>query len=52
MATSQQRYYCGMTITQVYPLLKIVAIQNGLDLSRMRQFRIARNILAKSIVKN
>jgi len=52
MATQQQIYYCDMTLRQVFPLLNEIAIQNGLKLSRIREFKIAKKILINSIVKN
>jgi len=52
MSEAIKNYYSGLRFSQVYPLLKQVAKQNGLNLSRLREYKIAKRILAHSIVKN
>jgi hypothetical protein len=52
MSEAIKNYYSGLKFSEVAPLLKQIAEQNGLKLSRLREFNIAKTILAHSIVKN
>ena len=40
------------TLTEAMPLMRIVAEQQGLKLSVLRQFKIAREVVEKSIKYN
>mgnify|MGYP006910107798 CR=1 FL=1 len=42
----------GDTVNQILPYLQIIADQNGLNLSRLREFKIARQIYERSIFQN
>ena len=45
-------YFSGIKLGNAFPFLDSIAKQNGLKLSRFRDFKIAKLILVNSIVKN
>lgn len=47
-----KKYFSGIKLSKVFPLLKIIANQNGLNLNRAREFKIAQRLLAISVVYN
>lgn len=42
----------GLKYSQCLPLLSVIADQNGLNLSKIRDFRIAKRILLISMAQN
>ena len=52
MSDAIKEYYNGVKLTEVLPQLKRIAIEKGLRLSRLKEFNIAKKILATPIVKN
>ena len=46
------KYFVGVKPNEVFPLLNIIAKQNGLSLKYAREFRISKRILIKSILEN
>jgi hypothetical protein len=42
----------GQTLTAIYPALRIIATQNGLNLNVAREFKIARAIYERSLILN
>lgn len=49
---STNKYFKGIKLSSAFPLLKVIAEQNGLNLNRAREFGIAKNLLVNSIVYN
>lgn len=49
MSNEIKEYYVGVKITEVLPQLKRIAIENGLRLCRLKEFNIAKKILATPI---
>ena len=52
LKASARNYFLGMKVSSCIKQLQLIAKQNGLLLNRKREYDIARNILAKSIVNN
>jgi len=52
MSEAMKNYYKGLKLSEVAPFLKQIAKQNGLRLSVVREFNIAKRILTRSIVIN
>jgi len=50
--TAIRKFFSGTTISNTLPLLNIVAIQQGLNLSKVREYNIAKNVLINSIINN
>lgn len=46
------KFFVGVTLSSINPLLEIVAKQQRLNIGRLREFNIIKSVLVNSIINN
>ena len=46
------KFFIGVKLSSIYPLLNQIAIQQGLNLNKVRELNIDKNVLVNSLVNN